>query len=444
MEIRPRIAVFDSGIGGSGVLRGIRDLAPWADLVYVADHAFGAYGERSLDAVRERTELLARYLDTAGVELVVIACNSASAAALHHLRSVMPDIPFVGMEPAVKPAAERTRTGTIAVLATAATFQGELFRDLVGRHGEDVAIVTQACPGLAAAVESGADVRPLLDEYLPPIVEASADVVVLGCTHYPLIRAEIADRLPEGVEIIDPAPAVARRTIDVAHEAGVDLRGSGATFWWSTGLMGMDDDAGGRVAVAWEPIDIPDKASAAVRVADTSITATHGDIKTMPVDAIVNAANVELAHGGGVALAIARAGGPVVDEESRQWVATHGPLEPGVAALTSAGRMPALYVIHVAGPIWREDADNEALLAAATLAAVEIADEIEVTSVALPAISAGIYGYPPDEATLVITETVAEHAAESASTLRSVRLVGFDQAMTDRFAVALRSLFESV
>ena len=115
-----RIAVFDSGIGGTGVLGEVRQRAPWADVVYLADHAFGAYGEQSLDAVRSRTTLIARYLRSAGVDLIVIACNTASAAALHHLREMLPDVVFVGMEPAVKPAAEQTRTGTVAVMATSA------------------------------------------------------------------------------------------------------------------------------------------------------------------------------------------------------------------------------------------------------------------------------------------------------------------------------------
>ncbi len=434
-SLHPRIAVFDSGIGGTGVLQAIRERAPWADLVYVADKAFGPYGERTLDEVRERTELLARYLVSAGVDLIVIACNSASAAALHHLRAAMPDTLFVGMEPAVKPAAEQTTSGVIGVMATGATFQGELFRDLVRNHGVNVVIVEQACPGLAAAIESGSDVGDLLDRYLPPMVDAGADVVVLGCTHYPLILSEIQDRLPEGVVVIDPAPAVARRTVDVSHERVIELLGAGATWWWSTAATVDPSDER-----PWEAIDIPAAAVGAVRIADTTLVAVEGDITTMAVDAITNAANVDLRHGGGVALAIARAGGPTIDEESAEWVATYGPLEPGVAALTSAGRMPSTYVIHVAGPVHREDQDNESLLAAATLAALELATEIEARSIAMPAISAGIYGFPPDEATTVITETTAEYLSDDDTPLRSVRLVGYDAAMARRFERAIAAL----
>ncbi|MGI9529103.1 MAG: glutamate racemase [Acidimicrobiia bacterium] len=436
MELTPRIAVLDSGIGGTGVLNAIRERAPWADIAYVADHAFGPYGERSLEEVRSRTEVLARYLATAGAEMIVIACNSASAAALHHLRSVMPDIEFVGMEPAVKPAAEMTTAGVVGVMATGATFQGELFLDLVGRHGDDVEIVEQACPGLAAAVEAGDDPGPLLDRFLPTMVEAGADVVVLGCTHYPLIREEIASRLPDGVVLIDPAPAVARRVTEVARMNDVDLQGSAATRWWSTALaLPVDDTESG-----WEPIDIPDQALGSMCAAGTTLSAMTGDLTRMATDAIVNAANTSLMHGGGIALAIVQAGGPDIDAESAAWVEEYGPLEPGVAALTSAGAMPASYVIHTAGPVYTEGQDNESLLGAAAMAAVDTASEIGVRTMAMPAISAGIYGYPPDEATAVLVAAVAEFVGSGETSLASVRFVGYDDTMAQRFASAIRSL----
>jgi len=426
------IAIFDSGIGGTTVLDAVRERAPWADLVYVADHSFGPYGERTLDEVRARTELLARYLESSGVSVIVIACNSASAAALHYLRETLPGLTFIGMEPAVKPAVEKTNTGVVGVLATGATFQGELFNSLVGTYGDGVEIVEQACPGLAAAIESGGSVDTLLDRFLPPVVDAGADVVVLGCTHYPLIRDQIQSRLPTGISIIDPAPSVAKRVVDVAHEEDVDLKGSGSTRWWTTSL---DEHRGdGR---EWETIDVSAEASAAVRVGESTISVVQGDLTQMTVDAIANAANVELQHGGGIALAIADAGGEVIENESRQWIETYGPLEPGLAALTSAGNMPASYVIHVAGPIYQDGQDNETLLSAAVFAVLDMASEIEITTVALPAISAGIYGYPPGDATQVIAQSAGSFLADEESTLRSVRLVGFDDAMTQRFVRAL-------
>jgi O-acetyl-ADP-ribose deacetylase (regulator of RNase III) len=320
-------------------------------------------------------------------------------------------------------------------MATGATFQGELFRDLVGRHGEGVDIVEQACPGLAAAIERGDDVGPLLDEFLPPMIEAGADVIVLGCTHYPLILDEIVARLPPGVSLIDPAPAVAKRCVEVSHEQDIDLQGSGATWWWSTAID--IDPWGDRF---WEGIDIVAGSRAAVRIGSATVTAMKGDLTAMPVEAIVNAANVDLSHGGGIALAIATAGGSTIDEESAAWVETYGPLEPGVAALTSAGAMPSSYVIHVAGPIFGDGHDNEDLLAAAAFASLDMADEIEATTVAIPAISGGVYGYPPDEATSVITESVAEYLSDAESMIRSVRLVGYDDAMARRFATAIELL----
>jgi len=429
-----RIAIFDSGIGGTTVLDNVRARAPWADLVYVADHAFGPYGERTLEEVRARTELLAQYLASAGISEIVIACNSASAAALHHLRKVLPELAFVGMEPAVKPASELTTNGIVAVLATGATFQGELFRSLVGRHAADVEVVEQACPGLAAAVEHGNPVGPLLDEFLTPVVTSGADVVVLGCTHYPLIRDEISDRLPTGTTVLDPSDAVAKQVTTVAHESGIDLKGGASTSWWTTDIE--EDRNDDRV---WESIDVPTNAIVAIRVASTTVSAVEGDITEMPVDVVANAANVQLVHGGGIALAISLAGGPAIDAESADWIGTYGPLVPGVAALTSAGAMPSSYVVHVAGPIYAEGQENEELLTAAVLAVLDTATEIEATSVALPAISAGIYGYPADDATAVITDGVVGYLAEQDTTLRSVRLVGFDPVMTKRFAAAISS-----
>jgi glutamate racemase len=412
----------------------VRERAPWADLIYVADHAFGPYGERSLEEVRARTELLARYLESAGVTEIVIACNSASAAALHHLRHVLPEMTFVGTEPAVKPASESTSNDKVAVLATGATFQGELFRSLVGRHAEGIEVIEQACPGLAAAVENGGPIDALLDEFLAPVVASGADVVVLGCTHYPLIRAAIEARLPGDVAVVDPSDAVAKQAVNVAHDLGIDLKGEAATTWWTTDVQTTRDDER-----FWESIDIPIGATAAKRSGNATLSAVHGDITRMPVDVVVNAANTSLMHGGGIALAIAMAGGSTIDDESAEWIATYGPLVPGVAALTSAGSMPSSYVVHVAGPIYAPEQDNETLLAAAVLAALETASEIEEASAAIPAISAGIYGYPADEATAVIAASADAYLGEDDGTLRSVRLVGFDAIMTEGFAAAITS-----
>jgi glutamate racemase len=157
-------------------------------------------------------------------KLIVVACNTASAAALKHLRTAFSDVPFVGMEPAVKPAAETTRTGVVGVLATPATFQGELFASVVERFANGVHLVKAVCPGLVQQVEAGRlntpDTLEMLDRFLQPIRDAHADTIVLGCTHYPFVIEAIRQLAP-GVNVIDPAPAIARQVDRVLKERGL-------------------------------------------------------------------------------------------------------------------------------------------------------------------------------------------------------------------------------
>jgi len=162
-----------------------------------------------------------------------------------------------------------------------------------------------------------------------------------------------------------------------------------------------------------------------------------GDITALEVDVVVNAANEYLQHGGGVAAAIARAGHPEVDEESAAWVKEHGRLEPGQAVHTGAGPMAARWVVHVVGPRYRPGQDNPALLAQAVTAALDEAAALGAESVAMPAISAGIFGYPRREATQVIVDTVREWAGDNPDRLRSVLLVGYDDASAADFRAAL-------
>jgi glutamate racemase len=164
-----------------------------------------------------------------GAKLIVVACNTASAAALYHLRAAFPDVPFVGMEPAVKPAAEMSRSGVIGVIATVATFQGELFGSLVERFAGEARVLTQACPGLVEAVEAGELDSPateaLLRQHLAPLTAARVDTLVLGCTHYSFLTPLIARVVGPGVNIVDPAPAVARQVGRVLAQRG--MRGAG-------------------------------------------------------------------------------------------------------------------------------------------------------------------------------------------------------------------------
>ena len=214
------IGVFDSGVGGLSVLTEIRRLIPEADLIYLADRANAPYGQRSLEEVRGFAEACTSQLLELGAGLIVVACNTASAAALHHLRAIHPAVPFVGMEPAVKPAAALTRSKVVGVLATTATFQGELFASVVGRFADGVTVINQACPGWAELVETGVTSGPVAEaavtRHLDPVLDAGADTLVLGCTHYPFLRHLIAARAGAQVAIVDPARAVARQVAALA------------------------------------------------------------------------------------------------------------------------------------------------------------------------------------------------------------------------------------
>ena len=230
MSDRGFIGVFDSGVGGLSVWREIVRQLPHEDIIYLADQAHVPYGSRQLTEVRELSAGITRFLLGEGAKIIVIACNTASAAALRYLRRVFPDVPFVGMEPAVKPAVEQSSNGVVGVIATLATFQGELFASLVERYAGDTRVLTQVCPGLVEAVEAGALDTPkteaLLRECLTPLIEAGADQLVLGCTHYPFLLLAIERVVGAGVAVIDPAPAVARQAARVLAQRGLEADSS--------------------------------------------------------------------------------------------------------------------------------------------------------------------------------------------------------------------------
>ncbi len=212
---RRPIGVFDSGVGGLTVLKAIWEQHPEEDLIYIADQAHVPYGPRPKEDVRGFSQGIVRFLLEWSAKLIVVACNTASAAALKELRASYPQLPFVGMEPAVKPAAEETHSGVVGVLATPATFQGELYESTVERFAQGVEILQDTCPGLVNQIEKGnikgEKTREILEKALQPMLDRQVDKVVMGCTHYPFVIPLIEEILGPEVEVIDPAPAVARQ-----------------------------------------------------------------------------------------------------------------------------------------------------------------------------------------------------------------------------------------
>lgn len=233
------IGVFDSGVGGLSVWREIVRELPDVPTLYVADQAHVPYGPRPLEEVRRFAEGITRFLLDRGAAVVVLACNTASAAALHYLRAVFPQVSFVGMEPAVKPAVERTRNGRVGVIATPATFQGELFASLLERFAQNVRVFPQVCPGLVEAVEAGAleapETEALLRRCLEPLLAAGIDELVLGCTHYPFLRPLMERIVGPAVEIVDPAPAVARQVRRILMSAGLPPAAQADHTFYTTG-----------------------------------------------------------------------------------------------------------------------------------------------------------------------------------------------------------------
>lgn len=210
------IGIFDSGVGGLSVLRAIRHELPNEGLLFLGDQAHVPYGSRPRDEIRDYAFAITEFLLAQGAKLIVVACNTASAVALHDLRQAFPDVPFVGMEPAVKPAAETTHTGKVGVLATPTTFAGELYASVVERFAQDVQLFQSTCPGLVAQIEAGdldgPVTRQILVEALEPMLAEGIDTVVMGCTHYPFVIPLIESITGPGVRTIDPAPAIARQT----------------------------------------------------------------------------------------------------------------------------------------------------------------------------------------------------------------------------------------
>lgn len=235
------VGVFDSGIGGISVLEAIHTSLPQLDLLYVADTAHAPYGSLRGAAIRQRARRITEFLFRQGAEAVVLACNSATAAAVQTLRRIYPR-PLVGMEPAIKPALGRTRTGRIGVLATEVTLESERFQRLLLRWSAQAELLPQPCPDLVREVEQGdwdgPRVRFLLDSYITPLLAAGADTLVLGCTHYHFLKPLLCRIAGSETAILDPSYPVARQLArvlsleDAPSPAGAS---PGTVRFWTSG-----------------------------------------------------------------------------------------------------------------------------------------------------------------------------------------------------------------
>jgi len=235
------IGVFDSGVGGLSVLKEIRALLPDVDVVYIADSAHVPYGEKTQEYILDRSRSLTAFLITQGADLVVVACNTATAAAAVGLRTEF-SIPMVGMEPAVKPAMAATKSGTVGVLATTGTLASAKFAALLTRYQGDRIVITEPCPGWVDAVEhgelSGPRVEALVAKHVQLLTGRGADVLILGCTHYPFLRPIVESIAGPNVVVLDTGAAVARQVERRLGELGYSRRDTesfGKTHFYTSG-----------------------------------------------------------------------------------------------------------------------------------------------------------------------------------------------------------------
>lgn len=224
------IGIFDSGAGGLSVFKEIRKLLPEESYVYYSDNAHCPYGEKSREYIIDRARFITDFLLKEGADIIIVACNTATAAAISTLRVEYPGIPFIGMEPAIKPAVKKTKTGVVGVLATAGTLKADKYLNTREKWAEGVKMAEHIGQGFVELVENGKthgeEAESVVRESLKPILDQGADVIVLGCTHYPFLSDTIAkvskELYPEReTHIIDPAPAVARHILEVMQEQGL-------------------------------------------------------------------------------------------------------------------------------------------------------------------------------------------------------------------------------
>lgn len=254
MANNPRtIGVFDSGVGGLSVLHHIREALPEANLIYVADSGHVPYGDKSPAYIEARSLALTRFLVGQGAEAVVIACNTATAAAAPAVRVKHNKLPVIAMEPAVKPAVAATKSGVVGVLATVGTLESARFAALLGKFASGVKVVTQGCPGLVEVVERGDlhsnEARRLIERYTATLLKENADTLILGCTHYPFLAPLIREVVGEEIALVDTGAAVARelkRRVEVELPLRVVIGTTGSETFYTSG----DAEQAGRIMSA--------------------------------------------------------------------------------------------------------------------------------------------------------------------------------------------------
>lgn len=240
MQLPSPIGVFDSGVGGLTVLREIRNALPGEHLLYVADSQHAPYGEKSRAFIEARSIAICEFLLQQQVKAIVVACNTATAAAIVTLRARF-NLPIIAIEPAVKPAVQHTQSGVVGVLATSGTLSSDHFMKLLVRFGSEVRVLVQPCPGLVEQVEAGhltgGDTLALLEKYLSPLLLQGVDTIVLGCTHYPFLLPAIKNIVGTKIRVIDPAAAIANEVCRRLESAGLrsDAKGVGQEKFWTSG-----------------------------------------------------------------------------------------------------------------------------------------------------------------------------------------------------------------
>lgn len=233
------IGVFDSGVGGLSVLQALRTRLPNEDVIYVADQAFAPYGKRTKSEIQLRSVAISEWLIAQGCKLIIVACNTATTNAISHLRSTFA-VPFVGIEPAIKPAALGSKTGVVGVLATEGTLSSELFLTTAQDHAKDIEVISQVGHGLVELVENGKasslEAENQLRHDLAPMLQKPIDHLVLGCTHYPFLRETLQRILPKEVTIVDCGNAVAKQTERLLEKHEITSTVGGGTTYFSTAL----------------------------------------------------------------------------------------------------------------------------------------------------------------------------------------------------------------